>query len=170
MHLLATLASLNNAHSSNLHTYYTNVRFSSRPNFVPAKPLCPRSAAWQSSFIANLGTITLGRSPTAKVEAHIVTSCCHVATTTLARSFIWPCNNFVFNYYTCSFSVSSYLASKPVKWKLSLHSSCLGTSVKVSTAQLTTWHMFLAITMVHLGSSTNETLIMIALVVSRSIS
>ncbi len=167
--MFATLASLNNGHNSNLHTYYASVRSSSRPSFVPAKPLCPRSAAWQSSFITNLGTITLGCVSTAKVEAHVVTGSYRMATTTLARSFIWPCNNFVFSCCTYSFLVSSYLALKPVKQKLSLRSSCLGTSARVSTSRLTTWHMFLAIIMVHLGSSANETLIMIIAAVSHSI-
>ncbi len=55
--LLATLASLNSGHSSNLRACCVDVRFSSKPNLVPARPLCPRSTAWQSSLVANLNNI-----------------------------------------------------------------------------------------------------------------
>jgi hypothetical protein len=48
--------------------------------------LRPWSAAWQSSLIANLSNITLGRAPAVEVEAHVVTGRCCVAAMTLVRS------------------------------------------------------------------------------------
>jgi hypothetical protein len=45
----------------------------------------------------------------------------------------------VLNRCTNSFSVSPSLASKLMKCKLSLHSSYLGTSTRVSIARLTTY-------------------------------
>jgi hypothetical protein len=41
--LPATLASLNNSHSFNLCAYYVGVKSSSKPNFVPTRPLRPRN-------------------------------------------------------------------------------------------------------------------------------
>ncbi len=49
--LLVALASLNNAHNSNLRACCTSVRSSSKPSFVPAKPLRPRRATWRSSLL-----------------------------------------------------------------------------------------------------------------------
>jgi hypothetical protein len=87
----------------------------------------------------------------------------------LARSLIWPCNNFVLSCCISSFLVSPSLTSKAVRRRLSLHSSYLGASAKVSIARLTTWHTFLAITRVHLGSSVDAALVMIAIVALRSV-
>ncbi len=132
--LHVTLASLNNSHSSDLHACCVSVRSSSRPNFVPIRPLRLQSPAWRSSFIANLNNTAPGRALVVEVEAHVVVSRCHVATMTLARSLIWPCNNFVLSRCTIFFSISPSLALKPVKCRLSLRSSCLGTSARVSIA------------------------------------
>ncbi len=54
--LLATLASLNSGHSSNLHACCVGVKSSSRPNLVPTRQGHPRSMAWRSSLIANLNS------------------------------------------------------------------------------------------------------------------
>jgi hypothetical protein len=59
---------------------------------------------------------------------------------------------------------------KSVSRRLSLRSSFLGTSARVSTTWLTTCHTFLVITVVHLGSSTNITLAVIAAIALHSIS
>jgi len=168
--LPAVLASLNNGHSSNLRAYCTGVSSSSKPSFVPTKPLHPRSVAWQFSFIVNLSSTALRCALAAEVETHTVANRCHVAMTTLACSLIWCCNNFVLNHCTSSFSVSPSLASKPVKRKLNLHSPCLGMSTRVSTAHLTTQRTFLAITVVHLGSSINVALVVIIITTLCSIS
>jgi hypothetical protein len=136
--LLTTLASLNNDHNSDLRACCLGMRSLSRPNLDPAKPLRPHNTAWRSSFVANLSSTTSGHVHVVKVEACAIAGHCHVATTTLVRNFIWPCNNFVLNYYTNSFSISPSLASKPMKRRLSLCSSYLGASVKVSTTRLTT--------------------------------
>ncbi len=132
------LASLNNGHNSNLCAYCVGVRFSSKPNLVPAKPLRFHSATWRSLFVANLSNIVPGNAPTAEVEAFTVASRCHVAATTLARNLIWPYNSSMLIRYTSSFLVSPSLALKPMRCKLSLHSSCLGASARVSIARLTT--------------------------------
>ncbi len=95
--------------------------------------------------------------------------CCVVATT-LACNLIWPCNNSVFSRCTNYFSVSPSLASKPVRCNLNLHSSYLGASARVSTSRLTMWRTFLAITMVHVGSSTDTTLVVTTAAASCSIS
>ncbi len=127
------LASLNNGHSSDLHTYCASVGSSSRPNLVPTRPLRLHNAAWQSSLITNLNNTTLGRALAAKAKAHIVANHCCVATMTLARNFILPCSNFMLSRCTSSFSILSFLASKPMRHRLSLCSSCLGALAKVST-------------------------------------
>ncbi len=124
--LPAALASLNNDHSSDLYAYCASVRSSSRPNFVPTTPLHPQSMAWQSSLVTNLSSTAL----VVEVEARGVTGCYRVAMTTLARNVIWPCNSSMLSR---SFSISPSLASKPVRHKLSLRSSCLGASARVST-------------------------------------
>jgi hypothetical protein len=134
----AASASLNNDHNSDLHACCVSVRSSSRPNIVPAKPLCPQNATWWFSLVANLSNIVLGCAPAAKVDAHVVASLCRVAVTTLAPSLIWPCNNFVLSCYISSCFVSPSLTSKLVRRRLSLRSSCLGMLTKVSTARLTT--------------------------------
>jgi hypothetical protein len=103
------LASSNNGHSSDLHACCVGVRSLSRPNSILARPLCLGSAAWWSSFITNLNNIVPGHAPTAEVEAHIVVGRCCVVAMTLACSLIWPCNSFVLNYCTSSFSVSPSL-------------------------------------------------------------
>lgn len=131
--LLAALASLNNGHNFNLHNYYVGMKSSSKPSLVPTKPLRSRSTTWQSSLVTNLSSIMLRCTPTAEAKAHTTTSCYHVAVTTLAHSFIWPCNNFVLSNCTSSFLVSPSLALKFVKCKLNLCSSYLGMSAKVST-------------------------------------
>ncbi len=136
--MLAALASLNSGHSSDLRACYVGVRFSSKPNLVHVKPLRPRSTAWRSSFVVNLSSTAPGCMLAIKVEAHEVAGHCRVAATTLTRSLIWPCDNSVLNRYTSSFSVSPSLASKPVRRRLSLCSSCLGASTTVSIARLTT--------------------------------
>ncbi len=81
---------------------------------------------------------TPGRATTVKAEAYIVAGYYGVVVTILTHNLIWPCNNYLLNHYTNSFLVSPSLASKPVKRMLSLHSSCLGTLARVSTARLTT--------------------------------
>ncbi len=134
------------------------MRFSCRPNLVPVKPLRFCSVAWRYSFVTNWSSIVLGHAPVARAKAHAVAGHCHVVATTLARNLIWPCNSSVLNCYTNSFSISPSLPLKPVRHRLSLCFSYLGMSARVSTARLTTWRMFLAITMVHLGSSTNAAL------------
>ncbi len=136
--LLVALASLNNGHSSDLCACYAGVKFSSRPRSVLAKPLRPQSAAWQSSLVANLNNIALGRTPTTKVEARTIAGRSHVVMTTLVRSLIWPYNNFVLSRYTSFFSILPSLALKPMRRKLNLHSSYLSASARVSTTQLTT--------------------------------
>ncbi len=136
--LPTTLASLNSGHSSDLRAYCVGVRFSSWPNLVHARPLHPRSAAWQSSLVANLNSTTPGRVFVVEVEACKVAGGCCLATTTLTRNLIWPYNSSVLSYCTSSFSVLPSLASKPMRRKLSLRSSCLGASARVSTARLTT--------------------------------
>jgi len=136
--LLAALAFLNNSHSFDLCTCCAGMKSLSRANLVPAMALCPCSAAWRSSLVANFSSIALRRAPIAEAEAHVVASRCCVVTTTLVRNLIWPCNSSVLSRCTSSFSVSPSLASKPVRCKLSLRSSCLGASTRVSTARLTT--------------------------------
>ncbi len=131
--LLVAFASLNNGHSSDLRACCMGVRSSSRPSFVPARPLRPRSAAWRFSLVTNLSNTAPGRTLAVEVEAHVIIGRCHVATMTLAHNLIWPCNTFVLSRCTSSFSVSPSLASMPVKCRLSLHFSCLDVSAKVST-------------------------------------
>jgi hypothetical protein len=75
----------------------------------------------------------------------------------------------VLNRCTSSFLVSPSLASKPMRQRLSLWSSYLGVSARVSTTRLTTWRTFLAISVVHLGSSADVALVVIAAVPSHSI-
>ncbi len=132
--LPATLASLNSGHNSNLRTYCVGVRSSSRPNLVLVRPLRPRSVVWWSSLVANLSSTTSGRALVVEVEARKIAGHCRVAITTLTCSFTWPSNNFVLSRYTRSFLVSPSLASKLVRHRLSLHSSCLGASARVSIA------------------------------------
>jgi hypothetical protein len=136
--LLVALASLNNGHSSNLCACYVGVRSSSKPNLVHPKPLHPHSTAWWSSFITNLSSTVPGRVLSAEVEAHTITSPYCMVAMTLAHSFIQPYNSSMLNRCISSFSVFPSLASKFVRHKLSLHSSYLGASTRVSTAQLTT--------------------------------
>jgi len=168
--LPVAFTSLNNGHSSNLRAYCVGVRFSSRPNLGLARPLRPCNAAWRSSFVVNLSSITLRHAPTIGAEAYTVTSRCRVTVTTLARSFIWPSNNSVLSHYTNSFSVSPSFTSKPMRRRLSLCSFCLNMSARVFTTWLTTWRTFLAITVVHLGFSANVALAVMAVVTSCSIS
>ncbi len=132
-HLLAALASLNSGHSSDLHACCAGVRSSSRPSFVPARPLHAQSAAWRSSLVENLSNTAPGCAPAVEVEACVVTGHYRVAAMTLTCSLIWPCNTSVLSRCTSSFSVSPSLASKPARHRLSLRSSCLGVSAKVST-------------------------------------
>jgi hypothetical protein len=136
--LFVALASLNNGHSSGLCACYANVRSSPRPNLVPTKPLHVRSTTWRSSLIANLSSTTSRRMLVIGAEAHTVVGYCRMAVTTLVRNFIWPYNSSVLNHYTNSFSVSPSLASKPVRRRLSLRSSYLGASTRVSTTWFTT--------------------------------
>jgi hypothetical protein len=136
--LLATLASLNNDHNSKLRAYYAGMKSSSGPNFVRAKPLHLRSAAWRSSIVMNLSNTTSRRVPIVEVEARTVVGRCCVVVTTLARSLISPYNTFVLSYCISSFSISPSLTSKPVKHRLSLSSSYLGASTRVSTTRLIT--------------------------------
>lgn len=167
--LFAALASLNNGHSSDLRACCVGMRFSSRPNLVPTRPLCLHSAAWRSSLIANLSSTALRHAPIIGAEACVVASCCHVTAITLACNLIWPYNSFVLNHCTNSFSVSPSLALKLVRRRLSLRSSYLGMSTRVSIARLTTWRMFLVITVIHSGSFGDVALVMIASTASRSI-
>jgi hypothetical protein len=109
VHLPTSLASLNNDHNFDLRTCYVGVRFSSRPNLVPTKPLRLRIVAWRSSLVVNLSSTTLGRAPVAKAEACAVIGHCRVATTTLARNLIWPCNNSVLSCCTNSFFDFTFL-------------------------------------------------------------
>ncbi len=132
------LASLNNGHSSNLRAYCTGVRSSSKPNLVPVRPLCLRSATWRSSIVTNFNITAPGRVPTTRAEAHAIVGRCRVVVMTLARNFIWPCNSFMLSRCTNSFLVSPSLASKPMRRRLNLYSSCLGASARVSTTRLTT--------------------------------
>ncbi len=78
------------------------------------------------------------------------------------------------SYYTSSFLVSPSLPLKPMKHRLNLRSSYLGASTRVSRAQLTTWlttwRTFLAITVVHLGSSVDIALVVIDAIALRTIS
>jgi cellulose synthase/poly-beta-1,6-N-acetylglucosamine synthase-like glycosyltransferase len=108
--------------------------------------------------------------PAVGTEVYVVLGRCRMVATTLACNLIWPYNSFVLSHYTSSFSVSPSLVSKLVRRRLSLCSSYLGVSAKVSTAQLTTWHTFLAIIVVHLGSFVDVALAMITAVALRSIS
>jgi hypothetical protein len=108
--------------------------------------------------------------PAVGTEVYVVLGQCRVAATTLVRSLIWPCNSFVLSHYTSSFSVSPSLVSEFVRRRLSLCSSYLGVSAKVSTAQLTTWYTFLAITVVHLGSFVEVALVMTIGAALRSVS
>ncbi len=133
-HLPVALASLNNSHSSNLRACYASVKSSSRPSFVPARPLRPQSVAWRSLFVVNLSNIAPRCAPATEVEAHAVAGHCHVVVTTLACNLIWPYNSSVLNRCTNSFLILPSLASKPMRCKLSLCSSCLGVSTRVSTA------------------------------------
>jgi len=136
--LCATLASLNSGHSSDLRACYVGMKFSSKPNLVPTRPLRPHSTAWWSLLVVNLSSTMSGRAFVVEVDAHEVARCCRVATTTLTRSPIWPYNSSMLSRCTSSFSVLPYLASKPMRHRLSLCSSCLGASARVSTAWLTT--------------------------------
>ncbi|CAM6021017.1 unnamed protein product [Sphagnum balticum] len=96
--------------------------------------------------------------PIARAKAHAVPGCYHVAMTTLARKFIWPSNSSMLSRYINSFSISPSMASKPMRRKLSLRFPCLGASARVYTTQLTKWHTFLAINVVHFGSYANVAL------------
>ncbi len=136
-HLPIALASLNNSHSYDLRTCYTGMRSLCRLSFVPVRPLCLRNTTWQSLLVVNLNSTTPGHAPAIEVEAHAIAGRCCLATTTLTRSLIWPCNNSMLRCCTSSFLVSPSLVSKPVRRRLSLRSSCLGTSARVSTARLT---------------------------------
>ncbi len=156
--LPTALASLNSGQNFDLRACCVGVRFLFRPNLVPVRPLRFRSVAWRSSFVANLNSIALGHVPVVGAEACVVACHYHVVATTLACNLIWPCNSFVLNCYTNSFSISPSLALKLVRHRLSLRSSYLGMSARDSIARLTTWRTFLAITMVHLGFSANVTL------------
>ncbi len=129
--LLTTLASLNSGHSSDLRACCVGVRSSFKPNLVPTRPLHPCSVAWRFSLVVNLSSTAPRCALAVKAEARIVAGRCHVATTTLVCNFIWLCNNFVLSHCTSSFSVSPSLASKPMRCRLSLRSSCLGASTKV---------------------------------------
>ncbi len=142
------------------------VRSSSKPNLVFARPLRPCSVTWQSSLVANLSSTAPGRALGIEAKAHAVVGCHHMAVTTLARSLIWLCNSSMFSCYSSSFSVSPSLASKPVRCRLSLRSSYLGVSAKVSIARLTT----LAFIVVHLGCSVDATLAVTVVPASCSIS
>jgi hypothetical protein len=133
-HLPTTLASLNNGHISDLRACCAGVRSYSRPNLVPARPLRLRNTTWRSSLVANLSSTALRHTPTTKAEARAATSHHRVATTTLVCSFIWPCNSSMLNRCTNFFSISPSLASNFVRCRLSLRSSYLGTSIRVSTA------------------------------------
>ncbi len=168
--LIVALASLNNGHNSDLRACCVGVRSSSRPSLVPARPLRPCSTTWQSSLIVNLSS-TMSRCALAAGAMACVKTChYYVVTTTLAHNFIWPCNNSMLSCCTNSFSVLPSFVLKSVSRRLSLRSSFLGTSARVSTTWLTTCHTFLVITVVHLGSSTNITLAVIAAIALHSIS
>ncbi len=168
--LLTALASLNNGHSSDLHACCMGMRFSSRPSFVPIKPLRPRSTAWRFSLVANLSSTAPERAIVVEVEARVVVGCYRMAVLTLVRSLIWPYNNFVLSCCTNSFLVSPSLALKPMRRRLNLCSSSLGVSTRVSTAWLTTWCTFLAIIVVHLGSSADANLAVTIVTILHSIS
>ncbi len=167
--LPVALTSLNNGHNFDLHGCYVGMRSLSRPNMVPTRPLRPRNTAWWSSIVANLNNTASGSMLAIGVEARVVACHYHMAMTTLVRNLIWICNSSMLSHYTSSFSVSPSLTSKPVKCRLSLCSSCLGASTRVSIAWLTTWGTFLAITVVHLGSCANVALAVIAIAASCSI-
>jgi len=128
--LLAALAFLNNDHRFDLHACCVGMKSSFRPNLVPARPLCPRSATWRFSFIVNLSNSASGCMLVVRAEARAVVSCCCIAIMTLARSLILPYNNFVLSYCSSYFSVSHSLASNPVRCRLSLRSSYLGVSAR----------------------------------------
>ncbi len=116
-------------------------------------------AAWPGDLCLLRTWVALRSKCAPTIEAKDCTMagrCCMVATT-LVHSFIWPCNNSMLIHCTSSFLVLPSLALKPVRWMLSLHSSYLGASARVSITQQTTGRMFLAITMVHLGSFANVT-------------
>jgi len=168
--LFVVLASLNNGHNFDLCACCVGVKSSSRPKLVLARPLCLHSATWRSSLVVNLSSIAPRRVPVIEVEARAVANRCRMAAMTLVCSLIWPCNNFVLSRCTSSFLVLPSLASKPVRRRLSLHSSYLSASTNVSTARLTTWRTFLAIIVVHLGSSVDVALVVIAVVALCSIS
>ncbi len=136
--MLVALASLNNSHTSSLRACCANVRSSSKPNLVPARPLRLRSTTWRSSLVVNLISTASRHMLVVGAEAHTMAGRYCVAMTTLAHNFISPCNSFVLSHYTNSFSVSPSFASKLMKRKLNLHSSCLGASTRVSTTRLTT--------------------------------
>jgi hypothetical protein len=138
VHLFIALASLNSGHNFDVHACYMGMRSSSRPNLVHARPLNLRSAAWRSLLVTNVSNTALRRAPVIRAEVLTVIGRYRVATTTLAHNFIWPCNSFVLNHYVRSFSVLPSLSLKPMRCKLSLCSSYLGASTKVSTAWLTT--------------------------------
>jgi hypothetical protein len=123
--LPAALASLNNGHSFDLRAYYVGMRSSSRPNLVPARSLRLRNATWRSLFVANLNSTTPKRTLAIGVGPHTIVGCYHEVMMTLARNLIWPCNNSVLSRCTSSFLILFSLASKLVRRKLSLHSSCL---------------------------------------------
>ncbi len=167
--LLATLASLNNDHNSNLRARYAGVGFLCRPSFVPARHLPLQSATIRFSFIANLSNTTPLRAPVVELEARVTVDRCCVAVTTSARSLIWPCNNSVLSHCTSFFSISPSLASKLMRGRLSLRSSCLGASARVSIVWLTTWRTFLAIIVVHLGCFVDVVLAVTSLIASHSI-
>ncbi len=116
--LPAALASSNSGHNFDLCACCVGVRSSSRPNLVPARPLCPCSAAWRSSFVVNLSSTAPRRALAIEVEACKVAGCCCLATTTLTHSLIWPRNSSVLSRCTSSLSVSPSLASKPVRCRL----------------------------------------------------
>ncbi len=167
--LPAALASLNNGHSFDLCTCCVGVKSSSKPNLVFAMPLCPHSTAWRYLFVTNLSNTTSWCTLTVEAEVLAITGRYCMVVITLARNFIWPYNSFVLSRCTSSFLISPSLASKPVKWRLNLCSSCLGMSTRFSTTWLTNWHTFLAITVVHLGSSIDTTLVITTTTALRSI-
>ncbi len=160
--LPAALASLSNGHSSDLHACCVGMRFLSRPNLVPAMPSpsqCGLVILVHCELKQHCVKARACHLPIARTKARAIADYCQVATTTLAHNLIWPSNSSVLSRYMNSFLVSPSLASKPMRRKLSLCSSCLGTSVRVSIAQLTTWFTFLVIIVVHLGSFANVILI-----------
>ncbi len=153
------LASLNNGHNFDLRACCASVRSSSKPSLVPTRPLRPCNVAWRSSLVVNLNSIVSKCTHIVEVETFAIIGRCCIVVMTLACNLIWPYNSSMLSCYTKYFSVSLSLASKAVRCKLSLRYSCLGVSTKVSTTWLTTWRKFLAITLVHLGSSAKATLV-----------